>query len=93
MKAEIISIGNELLIGQVVNTNSAWMAEQMNLAGFPVGRVTAIRDDREEILAALADSGKRSDLTLVTGGLGPTKDDITKEALCSFFGTRLVFSQ
>ena len=90
---EIINIGDELLIGQVVNTNAAWMAEQLNLAGFSVRRITAIADDRAAILTALDEAGKRAEVVLVTGGLGPTRDDITKEALCEFFGTKLVFSQ
>jgi nicotinamide-nucleotide amidase len=93
MKSEIINIGNELLIGQVVNTNAAWMAEQMNLAGFTVGRVTVIPDSHDEILAALEEAGKRAAIVLITGGLGPTKDDITKKALCEFFDSRLVFSE
>jgi len=92
MKTEIINIGNELLIGQVVNTNAAWMAEQLNLAGFTVGRVTAIPDSHDEILAALGEAGDRAAVVIVTGGLGPTKDDITKKALCDFFDARLVFS-
>ena len=93
MAAEIISIGDELLIGQVVNTNASWMAEQMSLAGFRTDRITAIADDREAILSALKEAGERSEIILVTGGLGPTKDDITKQALCEFFHTRLVFNQ
>jgi nicotinamide-nucleotide amidase len=93
MKTEIINIGDELLIGQVVNTNAAWMAEQMNLAGFSVGRVSVIPDDHDEIIQALEEAGKRAAIVLITGGLGPTKDDITKTALCDFFNARLVFSE
>lgn len=93
MKSEIINIGNELLIGQVINTNAAWMAEQMNLAGFPLERVTVIRDDHQDILKALKEAEERADIILITGGLGPTKDDITKSALCEFFQTQLVFSE
>ena len=93
MKTEIINIGNELLIGQVVNTNAAWMAEQMNMAGFLVERTTMIPDDREQILATLQEAHLRSSVVLITGGLGPTKDDITKEVLCRFFNTKLVFHQ
>lgn len=92
MRTEIINIGDELLIGQVVNTNAAWMAEQMNLAGFQVIRTTVIADDHNEILRSLKESSERSDIVLITGGLGPTKDDITKTALCDFFGSPLVFS-
>jgi nicotinamide-nucleotide amidase len=91
MQTEIINIGDELLIGQVVNTNASWMAEQLNLAGFPVQRITVIADDPQQILDALEESGKRSDLVLLTGGLGPTRDDITKDTLCKYFNTRLVF--
>jgi nicotinamide-nucleotide amidase len=91
MKCEIISIGNELLIGQVVNTNASWMAEQLNLAGFRADRISVIPDDGDHILLALDEAQGRSEFVLITGGLGPTKDDITKEAVCKFFNTRLVF--
>lgn len=91
MKTEIINIGNELLIGQVVNTNASWMAEQLNMAGFWVERTTVIPDDRDQILSVLDEAQERSAVVLVTGGLGPTKDDITKEVLCQFFNTKLVF--
>ena len=86
--AEVLSIGDELLIGQTVNTNAGWMGEQLSLIGVRPISVRTIGDDRAEILDALAAS--RCDIVLITGGLGPTKDDITKEALCSFFGTKLV---
>jgi nicotinamide-nucleotide amidase len=91
METEIINIGNELLIGQVVNTNASWMAEQLNMAGFWVERTTVIPDESEQILAALHEAQSRSSIVLVTGGLGPTRDDITKEVLCRFFNTKLVF--
>jgi len=91
MQTEIINIGDELLIGQVINTNASWMAEQLNLAGFPVYRITVIPDDPQYILDALVESGRRSDLVLLTGGLGPTKDDLTKETLCKYFRTKLIF--
>jgi nicotinamide-nucleotide amidase len=93
MKVEIITIGDEILIGQVVDTNSAWMAEQLNLAGIEVFQITSVHDRREHILSALKDAGQRVDAVLITGGLGPTKDDITKDTLCEFFGTSLVFHQ
>ena len=93
MNAEIISIGNELLIGQVVNTNASWMAEQLNLAGIRVKQITSIADEQEDILMALEEAESRASVVLVTGGLGPTKDDITKEAICKYFKTRLVFNQ
>lgn len=93
MKAEIITIGDEILIGQVIDTNSAWIAEQLNLTGIKVAQITSISDQREHILNALEEASGRSEIILMTGGLGPTRDDITKETLCEYFGTRLVFNQ
>lgn len=93
MKAEIITIGDELLIGQVVDSNSAWLAEQLNLIGIQVHQITSISDDREHILQTLNDASQRANLILITGGLGPTKDDITKQTLCEFFDTELVFDE
>lgn len=93
MIAEIISIGDELLIGQVVNTNASWMAEQLSLAGINVNQITAIADQKNAIKNALTASGRRSNIVFITGGLGPTKDDITKDTLCEYFDTRLAFNQ
>ena len=93
MRAEIITIGDELLIGQVVDTNSAWMAEKLNEAGIELYQVTSIHDDREHILAAIDEAMQRADIVLTTGGLGPTKDDITKGVLCEYFGTTLIESE
>lgn len=93
MKAEIITIGDELLIGQVIDTNSAWMAEVLNLSGIRVVQITSISDAREHILSALQAAEGRADLILMTGGLGPTRDDITRNTLCEYFDTRLVFNQ
>ncbi len=93
MKAEIINIGDELLMGQVINTNAAWIGEQLNLSGIRVIRTDIIPDRHEQILEILKESGKRADLVIITGGLGPTKDDITKNTLCEYFNTRLVFHQ
>ena len=90
MKAEIITIGDELLIGQVVDTNSAWMAERLNEAGISLHQITSVHDDREHILHALDEAFARVDIVLTTGGLGPTKDDITKHVLCEYFHTTLV---
>ena len=90
MKAEIITIGDELLIGQVVDTNSAWMAERLNEAGIELYQITSVHDDREHILKALDEAVSRADIVLTTGGLGPTKDDITKHVMCEYFGTSLV---
>ena len=90
MKAEIITIGDELLIGQVVDTNSAWMAQRLNEAGISLHQVTSVHDDREHILRALDEAFSRADIVLTTGGLGPTKDDITKHVLCEYFQTVLI---
>ena len=90
MKAEIITIGDELLIGQVVDTNSAWMAQRLNEAGISLHQVTSVHDDREHILRALDEAFSRADIVLTTGGLGPTKDDITKHVLCEYFHTVLI---
>ena len=90
MRAEIITIGDELLIGQVVDTNSAWMAQRLNEAGIELFQVTSVHDDRQHILMALDDAFSRVDLVLTTGGLGPTKDDITKHVMCEYFNTNLV---
>jgi nicotinamide-nucleotide amidase len=91
MKAEIITIGDEILIGQIVDTNSAWMGQQLNLLGVEIYQVTSVHDDRSHILKAIDEAGRNADLVLITGGLGPTKDDITKKCLCEYFETELVF--
>jgi nicotinamide-nucleotide amidase len=93
MTAEIISIGDELLIGQVVNTNASWMARELNKAGIGIHQVTTISDIRQHILSALDQAAGRTDVILLTGGLGPTRDDITKNTLCEFFNSRLVFDE
>lgn len=91
MNIEIITIGDELLIGQVVDTNSAWMSRQMSGAGFDVTYITSIKDRKEAIYTAIEDGFKRADILLLTGGNGPTKDDITKSTLCEYFNEELVF--
>ncbi|HCY41815.1 MAG TPA: competence/damage-inducible protein A [Prolixibacteraceae bacterium] len=91
MKAEIITIGDEILIGQIVDTNSAWMGQQLNLHGIEVYQVTSVHDKHDHIMKALADAEKNADLVLITGGLGPTKDDITKNTLCEYFETELIY--
>ena len=91
--ASIITIGDELLIGQVVDTNSAWMAQELNSAGVWLQHRVAVGDVREDILLALEEEGKRSDIVLITGGLGPTADDITKPVLCEYFGGKMVVHQ
>ena len=93
MFAELITIGDELLIGQVVDTNSAWMGRELNNIGIEVLRIVSVRDREEEILEAIDNAMKRANIVLVTGGLGPTKDDITKQTLCKYFNTELVFSE
>ena len=90
MRAEIITIGDELLIGQVVDTNSAWMAERLNEVGISLHQITSVHDNREHILKALDEAFSHADIVLTTGGLGPTKDDITKHVMCEYFGTSLV---
>ena len=81
MKAEIITIGDEILIGQIVDTNSAWMANLLYNHGIEVAQITSITDEKNHIVNALDDAQTRADLILITGGLGPTKDDITKRYL------------
>ncbi|MDX9729249.1 MAG: competence/damage-inducible protein A [Bacteroidales bacterium] len=88
--AEIITVGDEILIGQTVDTNSAWMGMQLSMRGIRVNRITSIPDRREEIINALDEALGRAPLVLMTGGLGPTSDDITKETLAEYFGSRLV---
>jgi nicotinamide-nucleotide amidase len=92
MKASIITIGDELLIGQTVDTNSAWIGAEMSKSGFDVYRITSVHDRREDILNALDEAAGKNDVVLITGGLGPTSDDITKPTLCEFFNTHLVMN-
>jgi nicotinamide-nucleotide amidase len=91
--AEIVCIGDELLIGQVVNSNAAWIGQELELVGIKIIRHTAIGDIKNEIIKALDEALSRVDIVLMTGGLGPTKDDITKLTLCEYFNTKLVFDQ
>lgn len=93
MFAEIITIGDEILIGQIVDTNSAFISKELNKIGVSVYQITSVQDDREHILKALADAKTRAQLVIITGGLGPTKDDITKHTLCEFFDDELVQDQ
>ena len=90
---EIISIGDELLIGQVVNTNASWMAAELNKNGINVVQITVISDRKEHIWEALDEALERGQIVILTGGLGPTKDDITKPALASYFDSKMVFHQ
>jgi nicotinamide-nucleotide amidase len=89
MLAEIITIGDEILIGQIVDTNSAWMGKELNKIGISVKQITSVSDDEEHIIAALNEAQKRADIILITGGLGPTKDDITKITLSRYFNMPL----
>ena len=92
MKAEIITIGDELLIGQTVDTNSAWIGSELSLAGFDIQKKISIHDNNADILNALSESLGKADVVIITGGLGPTSDDITKPALCEFFNTHLALN-
>jgi nicotinamide-nucleotide amidase len=89
-KAELISIGDEILLGSTINTNASWLGEKLTEIGIKVWQVTTISDSREHILNALREAENRADLIVITGGLGPTKDDITKDTLCEYFNTELV---
>lgn len=90
MQAEIITIGDEILIGQIVDSNSAFIAKELNKIGVSVYQITSVQDDREHILKSLQEAGERSSVVIITGGLGPTKDDVTKHTLCEFFDDKLV---
>lgn len=90
MQAEIITIGDEILIGQIIDTNSAFIAKELNKIGIKVFQITSIQDEKEHILSALEDAKSRVDLVLLTGGLGPTKDDITKETFLEYFDDTLI---
>lgn len=93
MNVEIITIGDEILIGQIVDTNSAWMAVELNKAGFVVEQITSVHDREQHIVEALDLALHRADIVLFTGGIGPTKDDLTKQTLCRYFDAKLVFNQ
>ncbi|KAA1246684.1 competence/damage-inducible protein A [Aquimarina sp. RZ0] len=93
MLAEIITIGDEILIGQIVDSNSAFIAKELNNIGIDVYQITSVQDDKQHILNALEEARIRVDLVLITGGLGPTKDDITKHTICEYFNDSLVENQ
>lgn len=92
MNVEIITVGDELLIGQVVDTNSAWMGNQLNMLGLSVVQITSITDSPGHLVQAVDAAKEHADIILITGGLGPTSDDRTKETLCDYFGEELVLS-
>lgn len=91
MKAEIITIGDEILIGQIVDTNSAWMCKELTENGFQIAAITSVGDCKESIIQSIDIAKTRADVILLTGGVGPTNDDITKSTLCEYFQTKLVF--
>ncbi|HET7734069.1 MAG TPA: competence/damage-inducible protein A [Paludibacter sp.] len=93
VSVEIITIGDEILIGQIVDTNSAWMAVELNKAGFELAQITSVHDDADHIVESLQMALKRADVVLFTGGIGPTNDDITKQTLAKFFDTKLVYDE
>jgi len=93
VKASIITIGDELLIGQTIDTNSAWIAQRVNDFGIDVVRRIAVGDNKEDIIAALDQETGNSDIVFITGGLGPTADDITKPLLCAYFGGKMVVNE
>lgn len=90
MNAELLTIGNEILIGQITNTNAVWMAQELNKIGVSVVHMSSVADEKHAILKAFSDASERADIVLITGGLGPTKDDITKLTFCEYFETELV---
>src|SRR4051812_49147100 len=93
VSATIITIGDELLIGQTIDTNSAWIAQRLNDLGIEVCRRVAIADNADDIRKALDEELSKASLILITGGLGPTSDDITKPVLCEYFGSKLVVNE
>src|SRR4026207_1978205 len=93
IQASIITIGDELLIGQVIDTNSAWMAQELNKAGIAVKRRVAVGDNWNEIWNALNEESNHADIVLITGGLGPTSDDITKALLCKYFNGKMIVNE
>lgn len=90
---DIISIGDELLIGQVINSNASWMGQKLSAQGMQINRMVAVADTREAIMHALKNSAQNARVVLITGGLGPTKDDLTKDIACEFFGSKLILDE
>ena len=90
MRAELVSIGDEILIGQIVNTNAVFLAKELNRIGVEIAQISSISDQKEIIVNALDEARKRADIIIMTGGLGPTKDDVTKHTLCEYFDDQLV---
>lgn len=92
MNVEIITIGNEILIGQIIDTNSAWMAHELTKNGFEITAITSVGDKADDIIQSIDLAFERADVLLLTGGVGPTNDDITKHTLCQYFHTALIFN-
>lgn len=90
MKAELVTIGDEILIGQIVNTNAVFLAKALNKIGIEIAQITSISDDKKAIVNTLDDTEARAQIVILTGGLGPTKDDLTKHTLCEYFNDKLV---
>lgn len=93
MDVQIITIGDEILIGQIVDTNSAWIGQLLNKYGFRISKIITVGDGEHEIKNAISNAMDQSDLVLLTGGLGPTKDDITKKVIANYFGVEMEFSE
>ena len=93
MQAEIITIGDEILIGQILDSNSKWIATELNKIGISVYQITSIQDDKQHILKAINEARSNADIVIITGGLGPTKDDITKLTLAEYFNDSLIFNE
>lgn len=93
MRAEILTIGDEILIGQITNTNSVWIAQQLNLIGVKVVHMASVADEESAIITAFDDALKRADFVFITGGLGPTKDDITKKTFSNYFNAQLILDE
>jgi len=93
MKADIITIGDEILIGQITDTNSVFIAEKLNNSGFEIRQITSVSDNKEHIITVLDEVSKYTDLVVITGGLGPTEDDLTKQTLADYFGSKLILNE
>ncbi|HEX9959284.1 MAG TPA: CinA family nicotinamide mononucleotide deamidase-related protein, partial [Fibrella sp.] len=93
IRAEVITIGDEILFGQIIDTNTQWISTELTNIGIRTVRKTSVGDEADVILAALTEAAARADVVIITGGLGPTKDDITKKTLCQFFGVGMVRNQ
>jgi nicotinamide-nucleotide amidase len=93
MTAHLLTIGDEILIGQIVDTNSAWMSQQLNLRGIRVNGKSSVGDDKKDIVAGIKAAARKSQVVIITGGLGPTKDDITKKTLAEMFNSTMSFHE